>query len=64
MTFRKGEYGIVIEQVEGFGKRPGLWVLKGNTQMKMASFGSEEKAKEFEKYLKYFFFNNPIEVEE
>lgn len=65
MLYRRGEYGITVEQIDGFGKRPGLWIRRGNTMRKMASFGSEEKAKIFEQYLDYLLTNEkePEDIE-
>ena len=47
---------IIIDQVDGFGKNPGLWVKQpdSNVRIKMASFGSEKKAKIFILYLAEF----------
>lgn len=57
MLYKRGDYGISIEQIDGFGKRPGLWIRHGYTMVKMASFGSEEKAKIFKQYLDYLLTN-------
>ncbi len=57
MLYRRGEYGIAVEQIDGFGKKPGLWIHHGNQAIKMASFGSEEKAKIFKQYLDYLLTN-------
>lgn len=42
--------------MEGFGKNPGLWIgtEDPNRMVKMASFGSEDKAALFCKWLEYF----------
>lgn len=60
MTYGKGNYKISIEQIDGFGKNPALWVHKGNEAFKMASFGSFEKAKLFEAYMEWMLFGTPI----
>lgn len=63
MTYGKGERKIYVEKIDGFGKYPGLWVGDGNCLIKLASFGSYEKADIFQKYLEYFLFGTPIESE-
>ena len=60
MTYIKGNYKISVEHIKEFGKRPSLWIHKGNEAFKMASFGSFEKADLFCKYMEYFLFNTPI----
>lgn len=60
MTYRCGEYGISVEQIDGLGKKPGLYILKENEAYKMASFGSEEKAGLFCKWLEYFLFGDEV----
>ena len=57
MVYKRGDYAISVEQIDGFGKNPGLWVYKGNQAFKMASFGGFNKAELFMKYLDYLFFN-------
>ena len=67
MIYKRGDYGISVETIEGFGKNPGLWIHHNNQAIKMASFGSEEKAERFLKYLDYLVLINgkePEEVEE
>jgi len=56
MTYKKNDVLISIEKVEGFVKNPGLWVgtEDPNKMVKMASFGSEDKASMFCKWLEYF----------
>lgn len=46
---------ISVEKEDGFGKNPGLWIgtKDPNQCVKVASFGSDDKAKQFEKWLKY-----------
>lgn len=58
MIYKRGDYGISVEQINGFGKNPGLWIYKGNTAEKMASFGSAEKAEKFVRYLDYLLLIN------
>ena len=57
MTFIRGTVIISVEQIDGFGKKPGLWLGKKseteNWQGKVASFGSEQSAKDFCDWLKY-----------
>lgn len=54
-SYMRGDYGISISQVDGFGKRPGLWVKDKNRMIKVASFGSDEKARLFIEYLEWLF---------
>ena len=54
-AFSKGHRVISIETIHGFGKNPGLWVGEGNEFLKVASFGSDEKAKKFQEWLEWFF---------
>lgn len=51
---RKG-VSISVETIDGFGKNPGLWIGTENPNMrvKVASFGSEDKARLFIKWLDY-----------
>ena len=51
MIYKRGDFGVSVSQVDGFGKRPSLWVHNKNCMIKVASFGSEEKAKMFLEYL-------------
>ena len=46
---------ITVERVEEFGKKPGLWIgtQNPNELVKVASFGSEDKAVTFCKWLDY-----------
>lgn len=55
MTLDRGNVIISVEKVDGFGKNPGLWIgtKDPNQLVKVASFGSEYKAKQFEKWLRY-----------
>ena len=56
-VYRRGEYEFSVEQIDGFGKNPGLWIhdTKNNASIKVASFGSKEKAELFEKYFAEMF---------
>ena len=56
MIYKRGDYGISVYQVDGFGKRPSLWIRSKNCMLKVASFGSEEKAKLFISYLEWLLF--------
>ena len=51
---RKG-VSVSVEQIDGFGKNPGLWIGTDapNRRVKVASFGSKEKAEMFIKWLDY-----------
>lgn len=56
MTYSKGNKFISIELNDLLGgARPGLYIGEGYTLVKVGSFASEEKAKAFEEYLKFFF---------
>lgn len=59
-VYRRGDYGISVSQVDGFGKRPSLWVRDKNRMIKVASFGSDEKAVLFMEYLDWLFSINVI----
>lgn len=58
MIYKRGDFGISVCQVDGFGKRPSLWVHNKNCMIKVASFGSEEQAKMFLEYLDWFLLIN------
>lgn len=55
MCFSKGRKMIGIEQWSVHEKRPGLYIGEGTQLLKVASFGSEEKARLFIEMLKEFF---------
>lgn len=57
MTYKRGHVSISVEQIDGFGKKPGLWIGTDypNQMEKVASFGSEDKARLFCKWLDYMF---------
>lgn len=58
MIYKRGDFGISVSQVDGFWKRPSLWVHDKNCMVKVASFGSEEKAKLFLNYLDWLVLIN------
>jgi hypothetical protein len=58
MIYKRGDFGISVSQVDGFGKRPSLWLHNKNSMLKVASFGNEEKAKLFLAYLDWFVLIN------
>ena len=64
MIYKRGDYGMSVSQIDGFGKRPSLWVHNKNTMIKVASFGSEEKAEMFLKYFDWFVLINAKPPEE
>ena len=55
MEIKRGDVSISVEQIDGFGKNPGLWIgtEKPNMRVKVASFGSKDKADQFWKWLKW-----------
>ena len=55
MKWKKGNTTIYVSKVAGFGKNYGLWIGYGNWGQKVASFSSDEKAKEFCDWLDYMF---------
>lgn len=56
MTYSKGHKMISIEMTPLLGKsKPELYIGEGNEALKVACFGSIEKAEKFEKWLRYFF---------
>ena len=58
MTYSKGNKMISIEMKPLLGKsKPELFIGEGNEILKVACFGSVEKAEKFEKWLRYFFGN-------
>ena len=58
MIYKRGDFGISVSQVDGFGKKPSLWIHDKNSMIKVASFGSEEKAKMFMDYLDWLVLIN------
>ena len=57
MRYEYKDAYISVEQIDGFGKNPSLWIgtKKPNQAVKVASFGSEDKAEQFIKWLDYLF---------
>ena len=55
MTYKRGQVSISVHQLDGFGKNPALWIgtENPNQMVKVASFGSEDKANLFCKWLEY-----------
>lgn len=55
MAYKRGGATISVEQIDGFGKNPGLWIGTDdpNRMVKVASFGSEEKARLFCNWMDY-----------
>ena len=55
MTYKRGQFSISIYQLDGFGKKPSLWIGddESNQMVKVASFGSKDKADTFCKWLEY-----------
>ena len=55
MTYKKGNVVISVEQVDGFGKRPSLWIgtRDPNEVVKVASFKSEDAANQFCRWFEY-----------
>ena len=58
MRVVKGKVHIAVEQIDGFGKNPGLWIGRNNITVKVASFGNERKAEAFWKWLVYMVGND------
>ena len=61
MTYKRGGVSISVYQLDGFGKKPALWIGTEypNRTVKVASFGSEDKARLFCNWLEYMLgFNN------
>ena len=55
MTYKRGQVSISVYQLDGFGKNPALWIgtEEPNQVVKVASFGSIDKAFTFCKWLEY-----------
>ena len=66
MRYKRGNVVISVEQIDGFGKNPGLYIGTRNPNMmlKVASFGNYDKAEMFSKWLEYMvgFTDEPPEV--
>lgn len=59
MIFGHGDLEISIEIIEGFGKKPGLWITEKDENgvsvlKKVASFSNERAAERFAEYFKAF----------
>ena len=54
-TYKRGNISISVEQIDGFGKNPALWIGTDdpNQQVKVASFGSPVRAELFCKWMDY-----------
>lgn len=54
-TYKRGNISISVEQIDGFGKNPSLWIGSDvpNQRVKVASFGTPEKAEWFCKWMDY-----------
>ena len=54
-TYKRGNVSISVHQLDGFGKNPALWIGTDNPNqmVKVASFGSKDKADQFCKWLEY-----------
>ena len=63
MIYRRGNYGISVEKVQGFGKNAALWVHHNNVAIKVASFSNDKKAEMFLKYLDWLTLINRKEPE-
>ena len=55
MRYEYGNVVISVEQIDGFGKNPGLYIGTNNPNMvwKVASFRSQETAQDFCRWLEY-----------
>ena len=55
MTYKRRHVSISVHQLDGFGKRPALWIgtENPNQMVKVASFRSEDAAELFCKWLEY-----------
>lgn len=65
MTYKRGQVSISVHQLDGFGKNPSLWIStdEPNRLVKVASFGSKDKAKQFCKWIEYLLgLNNDEQV--
>ena len=51
--YKRGRASIAVYQLDGFGKNPGLWIGTENQAIKVASFGSQDKADLFCRWLEY-----------
>jgi hypothetical protein len=55
MTYKRGQFSISIYQLDGFGKKPSLWIGddESNQMVKVASFCGKDEADTFCKWLEY-----------
>lgn len=55
MTYKRGQVSISVHQLDGFGKRPALWIGTDdpNQTVKVASFRSDDAAELFCKWFEY-----------
>ena len=55
MTYKRGQVSISVYQLDSFGKNPSLWIGtdEPSQMVKVASFGSKDKADKFCKWLEY-----------
>lgn len=60
-AYKRKDVLITVERIDGFGKNPGLWIgtENPNQRVKVASFGSKDKAELFCKWLDYLTGINP-----
>ena len=65
MTYKRGRVSISVHQLDGFGKNPALWIGtdEPNQMVRVASFGSNDKADKFCKWLDYLLGLNDDESE-
>jgi hypothetical protein len=54
VRYKKDDFIIAVEKIAGFGQHKGLWIGKGNEIIKVASFGNDDKAEMFMRYLDYY----------
>lgn len=54
-AYKRNDVMISVEQIDGFGKNPGLWIgtENPNQMVKVASFRNEDMARTFCKWLEY-----------
>lgn len=66
MRYERGNVVISVNQIDGMGKNPGLWIGTNdpNTVWKVASFGSADKAQTFCKWFEYMIGLRQNEPEE
>ena len=62
--YKRGDFGISVSQFDRPGTSLSLWVLCKDKMIKVASFGSEEKAKMFLQYFDWLVMVNAEPPEE